>query len=173
MAFPGIVFPNPHTNDAIGLADAEWPLILLDVVGAVAAYVVFRGERGAMVRAALGVFLVGAAASLVVGLFVFGNLSDDRYGPLLVFPPIIGLVGLIGIVVAVAAGSRHRLQLVRGAYYGAAVAVGFGGWTLVRGARAWLLAPYGFDLFLLILVLGVGLVYLATNPAVSRPAPPG
>jgi hypothetical protein len=173
MAFPFIVFPHPGANDAIGLADAEWPLVLLEIVGAVAAYVVFRGQRGAMVRAALGVFGLGAGVSLVVGLFVFGSLSNDRYGPLLVFPPIIGLVGLIGIVVAVAAGSRHRLQLIRGAYYGAALAFGFGGWTLVRGSRAWLYAPYGFDLFLLVLVFGVGLVYLAPNPVVSRPAPPG
>lgn len=173
MAFPGIVFPHPGTNDAIGLADAEWPLVLLEMVGAVAAYVVFRGQRGAWVRAALGVFLLGAALSLVVGLFVFGNLSNDRYGPLLVFPPVIGLVGLVGIVIAVAAGSSYRLQLIRGAYSGGAVALGFGAWTLVRGARAWLVAPYGFDLFLLILVFGAGLVYIGTGPAVRRSTPLG
>lgn len=168
MAFPEIFFPHPRTNDAIGLSDAEWPLLLLEIAGAVVAYVVFRGEVGTLIRAAIGIFLLGAAIALVVGLLVFGNLSDDRFAPLLFFPPIIGLLGISGIVVAIAAGNRRWSWLLRGAGYGLALAFFFGAWTLIRGARAWLLAPYGFDLLLLIGVLGVGLVVLGTSPDVRR-----
>lgn len=168
MAFPLFVFPHPKTNDAIGLADAEWPLFLLELAGAVVAYVVFRGKVGALIRVAIGVLLLGAAISLVVGLLVFGNLSDDRFGPLLFFPPVLCLVGLAGLVVGIAAGHMYRSWLLRGAGYGIGFAFFFGAWTLVRGARAWLLAPYGFDLLLLIGVLGVGAVVLGTSPNVRR-----
>jgi hypothetical protein len=173
MAFPLSVFPHPSTNDAIGLADAEWPLLLVEIAGAVVAYVVFRGERGALIRAGIGVLLLGGAIVLVVGLLAFGNLSNDRFAPLLFFPPVIGLAGLAGLVVAVAAGFRYRDWLLRGARYGLGLALGFAGWTLVRGARAWLQAPYGFDLLLLLGVFGVGIVVLGTSPNVKRAAPPG
>ena len=33
-----------------------------------------------------------------------------------------------------------------------------GGWVLLRGARDWLVAPYGFDIALLIIVLAVAVV---------------
>lgn len=173
LSFPNLAFPHPMTNDAIGLSDAEWPLLLLEVAGAVTVYAVFRGWRGAVIRAGVGVFLFGAAISLVVGLLVFGNASNDRFAPLLLFPPVFGLVGLAGIVVAVAAGVQFRRDLVRGAGYGLAFAFAFGSWSLVRGARAWLLAPYGFDLILLIGVLGVGLVVLGTSPNLKKSAAPG
>lgn len=173
MLFPGLVFPHPSTNEAIVLSDLEWPLLLLTMAGAVAAYIVCRGELGAVVRAGIGVLLLGAAIALVVGLLAFGNLSDDRFAPLLFFPPVIGLVGLAGMVVAVAAGVHHRQDLVRGALYGLAFALFFGAWTLTRGARAWLLAPYGFDLLVLMAVLGVGVVVLGTSQNVRRTAPHG
>lgn len=158
LLFPSVVFPHPGTNDAIAIADAEWPLMLLEVVGAVAAYAIFRGWRGAFIRSGIGVFLFGAGVSLVVGLLVFGNLSNDRFAPLLFFPPVFGLLGLVGIVVAVASGVQFRGELLRGAGYGLAFAVVFGAFTLRRGAADWLLAPYGFDLILLIGILGVGIV---------------
>lgn len=164
LAFPGAVFPHPGTNDAIGLADAEWPLLLLEVVGALIAYVVFGGWRGVVIRAGVGVLLFGAAISLVVGLLVFGNVSNDRFAPLLFFPPVFGLVGLVGMIVAVVTGAQFRSELVQGAGRGLAGAFAFGAWTLTRGARAWLLAPYGFDLMLLLGVLGVGIVVLGTSP---------
>lgn len=151
----------------MGLANAEWPILLLEVVGAIVVYVVFPGALGTLVRAAVGVLLVGAAIALIVGLLVFGNMSNDRFGPLLVFPPVLGLVGLVGIVVAVALGAQHRSQLVRGAGYGLAMAFGFGAWTLVRGARDWLLAPYGLDLLLLLAVLGAGLVMFLMSPRMN------
>lgn len=106
MAFPLAAFPHPGTNEAIGLADAEWPLLLAEVAAVVVVYFTVRGEGGAIVRSSIGVFLFGAAIVLVVGLIVFGNLSDDRFAPLLFFPPLLGLLGLVGIVVSVAA--QHR-----------------------------------------------------------------
>lgn len=173
LAFPFVVFPRPGVNDAIWLGDAEWPLLLLEIAGAVVAYAAFRDWRGAIVRAGIGVFLFGAAVALALGLLVFGNLSDDRFAPLLFFPPVLALAGLAGIVVAIAAGARHRAQLRLGAFFGVAFAFAYGAWTLVRGANAWLHAPYGFDLMLLIFVLGAGLVILGISPNVKQATPPG
>lgn len=174
MFFSLWLFPHPGPNDAIILADLEWPVLLVTLGGAVVAYVAFRGDIGALIRAGVGVLLVGAAIVLVTGLLVFGSTSNDRFAPLLFFPPVILLVGIAGIVVAVAAGSgRHRWWLLRGAGYGAALAAFFGAWTLTRGARDWLLAPYGFDAFVLLAVLGVGIVVLGTSPNVRRRAPRG
>ena len=164
IGFPELAFPHPATNEAIWLADAEWPVLLLEVAAAVAAYFLFRGSRGALIRAGVGVFLLGAALGLVLGLLFFGNTSNDRFAPLLVFPPVLGLAGLVGIVVAIAAGGAHRAELLRGGGYGLAFAVVFGVWILTRGARAWLLAPYGLDVILLMGVFGVGMVVFLTNP---------
>ena len=168
MAFPLIVFPHPRTNDAIALADLELPLLLIEVVLAIVAYVVFKGERGALIGAGLGVYLFASAIALVVGLFAFGNLSNDRFAPLLFIPPVLAVVGLAGAVVAITAGHLYRAALWRGAGYGVALALGFGAWTLVRGARAWLEAPYGFDLLLLLGILGVGVVVLGTSPNIPK-----
>lgn len=168
MAFPLIVFPHPRTNDAVALADLEWPLLLIEVVLAIVAYVVFKEARGALIRAGLGVYLFASALVLVVGLFAFGNLSNDRFAPLLFFPPVLAVLGLAGAVVAIAAGHRYRPALLRGAGIGLAVAGGFGAWTFARGARAWLEAPYGFDILLLLGVLGVGVVVLGTSPNIPK-----
>lgn len=173
LAFPSFAFPSPGTNDSIGLADAEWPLLLLVLGGAVVVYGVFRGEGGAVVRIAVGSFLFGVAVALVIGLLTFGNMSNDRFGPLLFFPPVIALVGLIGIVVAVAAHHRQKAELIRGAFYGFALAVFFGAVLLTRGARDWLLAPYGFDLFLLMLLLGAILIMAGVGPSVRSRPPDG
>ena len=172
IAFPLVVFPHPRPNDAIWLADAMWPLLLVEIAGAVAVYAVFRGERGAVVRTGLGVLLVGSAITLVVSLFAFGNLSNDRFAPLVFFPPVLAITGIVGIVVAVAAGVSHRRELFLGAYLGLVLALGFAAWTLIRGARAWLEAPYGFDVLLLLLVLGAGVVVLGTSPNVWALASP-
>lgn len=171
--FPGLMFAQPNTNDAIGLADAEWLLLLGTIGGAVAAYASVRGARGAAVRAALGVFLLGAAAALVLGLVVFGNLSNDRFGQLIFFPPIIGAVGLAGMVVAVVTGRGRGRELARGAVYGVVAALVVALWVLARGSRDWLLAPYGFDILAAILVLSGALVMLAASPFVRTAAPPG
>jgi hypothetical protein len=173
LAFPSFAFPSPGANDAIGLADAELPLLLVVLGGAVVVYAVFRGEGAAVVRIAVGSFLLGVAVALVIGLFTFGNASNDRFGPLLLFPPLIGLVGLAGIVVAVAAHRRQRTELIRGGFYGVALAVFFGAVLLARGARDWLLAPYGFDLFLLMLLLGAILIMAGIGPSVRGRPPDG
>lgn len=171
--FPGLMFSQPNTNDAIGLADAEWLLLLGTIGGAVVAFVVVRGARGTTVRAGLGVFLLGAAAALVLGLVVFGNASNDRFGQLIFFPPVIAAVGLAGIVVAVVTGGGRRRELARGAAYGVVAAVVVALWVLARGSRDWLLAPYGFDILAAILVLSGALVMLAASPFVRAATPPG
>jgi hypothetical protein len=171
--FPGLMFPQPNTNDAIGLTDAEWLILLGIIGGAVGAIAVFHGARGTAVRTALGVFLLGSAAALVVGFLVFGNTSNDRFGQLIYFPPVIALVGLIGLVVGVAASGAHKSELFRGALYGLAAAVIIAVWVLIRGARDWLLAPYGFDILAAILILGGALVMLVASPFVRTAAPPG
>jgi hypothetical protein len=163
--FPRALFPSPDTNDAIGLANAEWPLILIIIAGASTAYV---RSRGALIRTALGVFLVGAASGLVVGLIVFGNLSNDRFAPLLLFAPVFALLGLVGLVVAIATSGHRKVELLWGALYGLAAAAVFITWTLARGSRDWLLAPYGFDILALIPVLGGALVLLGIGPTVRR-----
>ena len=168
-----MLFSNPGVNDAIGLADAELPLLLVVLGGAVAVYAVFRDEGGTVVRIAVGSFLVGAAVALVVGLLTFGNMSNDRFAPLIFFPPVIALVGLIGIVMAVAAPRREPQDLIRGAFYGLALAVFFGAVLLTRGARDWLLAPYGFDLILLMLVLGAILIMVGAGSRVRNGPPRG
>lgn len=171
--FPGLAFPNPGTNDAMALADWEWLVILLVAAGTVASLAVFHGGTAAVVRAALGVFLIGATLGLFLGLMIFGNLSDDRFGPLLFFPPVLALLGLVSLVVGVAAGGPHKRELFGGGVYGLVAAVAFGAWTLARGSRDWLLAPYGFDILALILVLGAGLVLIGSSTLVRGPAPPG
>ncbi|HEX2680202.1 MAG TPA: hypothetical protein VHQ03_02820 [Candidatus Dormibacteraeota bacterium] len=161
--FPLAVFPNPGANDAIVLSDLEWPLLLLGLSGVIVALLAFRGLRGTVVKMALGVLLIGVAIDLVIGLFVFGNLSNDRFLPLLFLPPLIGAVGLVAMVVALT--SRARAELFRGTAYGIAAAIIVGAWMLVRGARDWLLAPYGFDVLVLIIVVGAAVVILGPQAA--------
>lgn len=155
---PSLIFQRPGTNDAIFLSDFELPLLLVALLGLVIAVAVFRGHAAVVTRVGLGVFLMGAAAGLVVGLAVFGNLTNDRFAPLLFLPIPVGLAGLAALAVGLA-GSRLRLpEVIRGAVYGAIGAVVVAIWILLRGGRDWLLAPYGFDVVALIIVVGVAVV---------------
>ncbi len=52
-------------------------------------------------------------------------------------------------------------QLGRGAFAGTIGAAGVAVWVLLRGAREWLVAPYGFDIALLIIVLAFGVVLVS------------
>ena len=171
--FPGLMFSQPNANDAIGLADAEWLILLGIISGAVGAIAVFHGARGTAVRTALGIFLLGSAVALVLGLLEFGNFSNDRFVQLIYFPPVLALVGLVAIVVGVAASGAHKSELFRGALYGLAAAVIIAVWVLIRGARDWLLAPYGFDILAAILILSGALVMLVASSFVRTAAPPG
>lgn len=156
--FPLVFFANPGTNDAIWLSNLEL-LLILAVWGGPVVAVVRAGHRRSLVCVGLGVFLIGAAAALVLGLAVFGNMSDDRFLPLLFLPPALAIPGVVLIVMGVVL-SNNRRELLRPAAYGAAAAVFIGAWILIRGSRDWLLAPYGFDELAAIVVVGAALVTL-------------
>lgn len=156
-------FPNPGTNDAIWLSSMEIPVFLVGIVGLVIALAVFRGSRGTVVRVALGVFLLGSALSFVAGLFAFCNLSDDRCAPLLFAPFPFGLAGVVALVVGLTLSGRRLRDILVGLAYGVAAALVFLVWFLARGSRDWLLAPYGFDIVALILVLGAAVAVLGST----------
>jgi hypothetical protein len=162
--FPPVLFPHPAANEAIALSDLEWLVLLVGLAGLVIALVRLP-RTAAAIRIGLGIFMLGSAASLVIGLFVFGNFQDDRFLPLLFLPFPIGGAGLVALVAGMALGPTPRAQLARGAVYGAVAAAFVGTWILLRGARDWLLAPYGFDVLLLIIVVGAAIVVL------NRPQP--
>lgn len=153
--FPIAAFKNPGTNDALYLADLQLPLLLVGFVGLIVA-IVRAGQQRAAMCIALGVFLIGASAAMLLGLVVFGNTRNDRYLPLLFLPPLLVSPGFLLLVVGrVIRGSRG--ELLRAAAYGLVAAIAVAVWILVRGPRDWLLAPYGFDVVLLILIVGAAL----------------
>jgi hypothetical protein len=156
--FPLVLFPHPATNDAIALSNLEWLVVLAGLAGVVVALI--RLPRAASAtRIGLGMFLLGAAAAFVIGLFAFGNFQDDRYLPLLFFPFPTGGAGVVALAVGLALSPR-RAQLLQGAIVGVVAAAFVCGWILERGARDWLLAPYGFDVVVLIVVVGAAVVML-------------
>jgi len=66
-------------------------------------------------------------------------------------------------VVALAVGlalSPPRAQLLQGAIFGVVAAAFVCAWILLRGSRDWLLAPYGFDVLVLAVVVGAAIVVL-------------
>lgn len=160
--FPLIFFSKPGTNDAIWLADLEFVLILFGWIVVVVAIVV-SGERRGAVFVELGAFEIVAAAALVLGLVVFGNISNDRFLPLIFLPPLIGAPGPLLILVALVITARRRV-LIRPAIYGAAPGLFVVAWVLARGSRDWLLAPYGFDELVVIVVVAAALVTLRPVP---------
>jgi hypothetical protein len=163
--FPIVVFPHPSTNEAIELSNLEWLVLLAGLAGTV--LLLIRLPRPASaVRIGLGIFLLGVAAALVIGLFVFGNFSDDRFLPLLFLPFPIGGAGVVALAVGLAL-SPPRAQLLQGAIFGVGAAVFVCTWILVRGSRDWLLAPYGFDVLVLVLVVGAAIVVLSRPGAVN------
>ena len=156
--FPLVVFPKPGANDAIWLANLQLLLILLGAVGTIAA-VVLSGSRRAEVCVELAVLLIGSGAAMLLGLAVFGNLTNDRFLPLVFLPPLIAGPGLFLLLIGLLLRGNRR-DVLTAATYGAVGAVVVAVWILVRGARDWLLAPYGFDELAVMLVIGAGLMAL-------------
>lgn len=69
------------------------------------------------------------------------------------------------ILIVIALGSLWVFPgLLRGAISGLMAAFLVGVWTLVRGMEDSLLAPYGFDILVLVIVLGAAMVMLNANP---------
>ena len=90
----------------------------------------------------------------MIGELVFGNTTNDRFLPLLFLPFPIAAPGLLALVLGLTVKRPNRSTLVRGALYGLAGAAFVCVWMLIRGARDWLLAPYGFDITVLIPLVG-------------------
>ena len=163
--FPLVLFPHPATNEAIELSNLEWLVLLVGLTGLVVLLIRLPRADSAT-RIGLGIFLLGAAAALVIGLFAFGNFSDDRFLPLLFFPVPIGTAGLVALAVGLALSPR-RAQFLQGVIYGLVSAAFVGAWILVRGSRDWLLAPYGFDVLVLAVVVGAALVVLSRPESID------
>ncbi|HET7337932.1 MAG TPA: hypothetical protein VFK22_00170 [Candidatus Dormibacteraeota bacterium] len=149
--FPALFFPAPGANDAPILWNLPLPVVGLTLVGSLVAAARSRQRGDSKTGSiALGVYLIGVAAAFVIGLVVFANLSNDRYWPFLLSPVVFGSAGIAVLAVAVAGQRPSSSELIGGAVIGAMATVALVLWMLARGARDWLLAPYGFDICLLI-----------------------
>jgi hypothetical protein len=162
--FPALLFPNPAINEANELAAWGTPLLLVVPLAAVLSLFLFRKRRPAAVPIGLAVYLLGLAGAMVLGLTVFGNFSNDQFLPLVLFPYPAGVAGLVTLISALATTRPLWAQLRRGALSGSMAAVVVGAWILLRGARDWLVAPYGFDIALLIIVLAAAVVVAVIMP---------
>ena len=156
---PPLAFPSPGENDAIALANLSLPLVGAILLASILALVLgYRRRWSSAGPVALGAFLIGVAAALLIGLVTFGNMSDDRFLGLLFLPVLFvpfGIVVLaVGLTVRSTGHARHGL-VIGGLATALLVA-----WVLARGARDWLLAPYAFDILLLI-ALEAAVVYIA------------
>ncbi len=109
-----------------------------------------------------GVYLLGVAGDLILGFFGFGNSSDDRYMPLVVLPFLVGFAGLVSLVGGMTTKRRLWLHVWLGIIVGLASAFIVGIWVSLRGARDWLLAPYGFDIAILVVVIGVAVITMGS-----------
>lgn len=156
---PPLAFPNPGPNDAIVLADLSLPLAGAIVLAAIVALIGgYRQGWSSAGPVALGTFFIGAATALVIGLVNFGNMSNDRYLGLLFLPVVFFPFGIV--VLAIGLTVRSTGQTWLGLLIGGLATAVLIAWVLGRGARDWLLAPYGFDVLLLI-ALAAAVVYIA------------
>jgi hypothetical protein len=155
---PALAFPNPGINDAMTLADLTLPVVGETLLGCIVAlalsYVRHWPSAGPV---ALGTFLIGVAMALVSGLVTIGNMSNDRFMPLLLLPLPFAVVGTV--VLAFGLGRRTAGAARIGLMLGGIATALLLAWILARGSRDWLLAPYGFDVLLLIL-LGSAVVFV-------------
>lgn len=147
--WPTLAFPNPGVNDAMTLADLSLPLVGATLVGCIVALVIgYARHWPSAAPVALGTFLIGVALVFVIGLLTVGNMSNDRFMPLLFLPVPFTVVGIV--VLAFGLGRRTAGATPIGLMIGGIATALLLVWILARGARDWLLAPYGFDVLLLI-----------------------
>lgn len=170
--FPALLFPSPAINEANELAAWAAPLLLVVPLAAVMSLFLFRRRRPAAVPIGLAVYLLGVTGAMVLGLAVFGNFSNDQFLPLVVFPFPAGIAGFVTLVSPLATTRPVWPQLRRGAVSGLIGALVVGAWILLRGARDWLVAPYGLDIALLIIVLAAGVVLSVLMPPIRPSAGP-
>lgn len=149
--FPSVLFPNPGANDASILWTAPMPIVGLTLLVSVALVGADRAKgRSTTASVALGSFMVGVAVAFLAGLVVFANLSNDRYWPFLLTPAVFAPAGLVLLMVGLVGRTIDRSEMARGLAIGVSATLFLLAWLLARGSRDWLLAPYGFDICLLI-----------------------
>ena len=159
--FPVVFFPAPGANDAPILWSLPLAVIGLTVAGGFVAVARSRQRGESMAGSiALGVYLIGVAAAFVIGLLVFANLSNDRYWPFLLSPVAFFPAGIAVVALALLGKHASRTELISGIVVGVIATLVLVFWLLARGARDWLLAPYGFDISLLI-ALEAAIVFIA------------
>lgn len=156
---PPLAFPSPGANDAIVLANLSLPLVGAILLASIVALILgYRRRSSSAGPVALGTFLIGVAAALVIGLVTFGNMSNDRFLALLFLPVLFVPFGIVVLAVGLTVRSVGHAR--RGLVIGGLATALLIAWVLARGARDWLLAPYGFDVLLLI-ALESAVVYIA------------
>lgn len=166
---PGVLFSNPGPNDAPILWTIPLPIIGLTLVASLAAVVFERvNRRPTTASVALGTYVVGVALVFLVGLLTVANLSNDRFWPFLLAPAIFAPTGIVILLVALVGRSTTWAEASRGVVIGAVAAALVLIWMLARGSRDWLLAPYGFDIWLLI-ALEAFAVFLAGGTRQPQP----
>ena len=89
--WPALAFPHPGANDAMALADLSMPVVGATLLASTIAVVSgFRRHWPSAAPVALGTFLIGVALVFVISLATIGNMSNDRFMPLLFLPVQIG-----------------------------------------------------------------------------------
>ena len=141
------------------LADLSLPLVGVILLSSIVALVLGYGRRWSSTGpVGLGAFLIGVAIAMVIGLVTFGNMSNDRFLALLFLPVLFVPFGIVVLAVGLTVRSTGHAR--RGLVIGGLATALLIAWVLARGARDWLLAPYGFDVLLLI-ALESAVVYIA------------
>ncbi len=150
--FPSVMFPAPGANDAPILWSLPMPIAALTLAASLVAVVRDRSRQRPVTRSvALATYVAGVAAAFVVALLIgVANLQNDRFWAFLLTPAVFGITGILFVVVAVIGRRATGSELVSGVVIGGLAAVFLLMWIVARGARDWLLAPYGFDICLLI-----------------------
>lgn len=163
-ALPGVLFPNPGVNDAIWLSTLSFLVFLLPL-GLALGSLAFS-QRWPGVPISLGAYLVGVAGAFGLGLLTFARLDDDRFLVFLIAPALAAAVGALVLVVGIA--NRRDSGVLLGIVRGGVFAVFTAAWLEIRGARSWLLAPYGLEVMVFIAVAAVLVLLVAADRPRSR-----
>lgn len=162
---PGVLFPHPGINDAIELS-AVGPLLYLVTLMASLLSLAGMGLWGWKAEGpfGLGMFLLGIAAAFVLAIAIFGNFSNDRFAALFITPVLAVPVGIALLAASLTMRSRPRGKPLVGVIRGILAATLVAVWLLARGAPEWLQAPYGLDVYVLIAIAAVLVLFLGAAP---------
>lgn len=167
---PGVLFPHPGVNDVLWLS-ALGPLLylltLIAALGSLAGVALLDWKAEGAVG--LGAFVLGVATAFVLAIATFGNFSNDRFAALFLTPVLGGPVGTALIIGGLLMRSRRRGRPLLGALRGVGAAIIVALWLQARGANDWLQAPYGFDVYALIAVAAIAVLFLSADA--RRPIP--